>query len=280
MAARPEVAIDGVGLPPQPRRDVSHLVSVADSLRRELHGKDTELRSLRAALDERQRRLDDALAAFRGTGTAQSKLQADNERLHREVVVLRTEKHQIESQLAESTAFARKLETKLTGGGKEYLLEQNVKLRQVAKALREELDSVRAVAAGERSELDRALREVETLASALELRAVELGGGDGDVKSGLLYELAARRDEVRRLTSRLAETESGLASTDFELRELRIAHDKALQEATELAARVAALSSELELERQQRKDCEQVRRYCCMGMMAFIGVVSTWKKCF
>jgi chromosome segregation ATPase len=265
-SSRSDVAIDGVGLPPPPKRllgagaaagpaTASHLVGVADSLRRELHGKDSEIRTLRVALDERQRRLDDALAQSRGAGPAHAKLQADNDRLQREVVVLRTEKHTVEVQLAEASAFARKLESKLTGGGKEYLLEQNIKLRHVAKALREELDIVRATATAERTELDRALREVDTLASALELRVVELGG---DVKSGLLYELAGRRDEVRRLTSQLAEAESGLSSADFELRELRIVCDRMAQEAIDNKASEAALSSQLEKSNQQRLECEKV----------------------
>lgn len=261
--------IEGVGLPPPadggvrgaaaPRRpEVSHLVGVADSLRRELHAKDTELRSLQRGLDEKQRRLDESLASARAATAAQSRLQGENERLHREVLLLRSDKQALEAQLRDATAYSSKLESKLTANGKDYLLEQNLKLRQGNKALREELDAAGAASAAQRAELDRALREVETLAAALELRAAELGDGS-DVHSGLLYEVAVRREEARRVTARLAEAESALASAEFELREIRISQERSVQDSEASANEAAGLRTQLDDVHMRLRECETVR---------------------
>lgn len=265
-----EAVVEGVGLPPESGRDsrgggasaarrpeVSHLVGVAESLRRDLHAKDAELRSLQRGIDDKQRRLDEALATARTASNSQSRLQTENERLHREVTLLRTDKQGLEAQLRDAMAYGSKLESKLTANGKDYLLEQNLKLRQSNKAYREELDGARAAAAEQRAELDRALHEVETLAAALELRAEELGGGD--VASGLLYEVAVRREEARRVSARLAEAEGALSSAEFELREMRIAQERSAQDASNANERMAALRMQLEDLQRQLRDSEVVR---------------------
>ena len=259
-----DAVVEGVGLPPAaagaPRRsEVTHLVSVVDSLRREIQGKDAELRSLQRGLDEKQRRLDEALASARGSTNAQSRLQSENDRLHRDVALLRSDKQSLDMQLRDATAYCSKLESKLTANGKDYLLEQNLKLRQGNKSLRDELDAACSASTAQRAELDRALREVETLAAALELRAEELGGGSGDLPSGLLYEVAVRREETRRLSARLAEAEAGLASAEFELRESRIAEERSAQEAEAAASGATALREQLNDVQGRLRECEKVR---------------------
>lgn len=263
--------VEGVGLPPPEgareggrtggaRRppEVTHLVAVADGLRRDLHGKDAELRALQRTLDEKQRRLDEALASARSATSVQSRLQGENERLHRDVTALRVDKQTLEAQVRDVMAYSSKLESKLTANGKDYLLEQNLKLRQGNKALREELDAASAAAAAQRAELDRALREVETLAAALELRAEELSGGRGDVPSGLLYEVAVRREESRRVSARLAEAEGSLTSAEFELRETRIAQERSAQEASDAESAAATLRNQLDDVHGRLRECEMV----------------------
>jgi small-conductance mechanosensitive channel len=85
-------------------------------------------------------------------------------------------------------------------------------------------------------------------ATALELRAEELQL-NGDMRSGLLYEVANRREENRRLGAELAAARDRIGALEFEGREaaLRLeAADAAAAAASEQAAR---LSGQLEEQR-------------------------------
>lgn len=85
----------------------------------------------------------------------------------------------------------------------QYLAEQNHTLRGQVKSLRKELDNAQVLVLARTAELQKASQEIEVLARALELRAEDLSL-DGSLRSGLLYEVAQRKEEARRLALEVA----------------------------------------------------------------------------
>jgi hypothetical protein len=121
----------------------------------------------------------------------------------------------------------------MTGGGKEFLVGQNTQLKSSVTTLQDKLAEVQAAAEKQRAELTRAMREIEVLATALELRAEELQI-KGDVRAGLLYEVARWRDEAKRCAGELLVKSERLAAADFERREAALKIEKAEGDAAAL----------------------------------------------
>ncbi len=76
--------------------------------------------------DSRQLQLQAELAASRRAASAAAH---ENERLSREVLLLREARDAAQTEARESEAFAKKLEVKLLAGKGTYLVEQNVRQR-------------------------------------------------------------------------------------------------------------------------------------------------------
>jgi hypothetical protein len=124
----------------------------------------------------------EAVAARRAAAAARS----DAERLAREVTLLRAARDESNAALEENNAYIRKLEARITAGGKHaFLIEQNTKLRVALADVSSSHAGCKPLLAAQRGELEKALKEIEVLATALEMRADELQL-DGDLRSGLL----------------------------------------------------------------------------------------------
>lgn len=170
--------------------------------------------------------------------------QHDLERAQRELLQLRQGRDAAAAALAENEAYVRKLEAKVTGPGN-FLVEQNTRLRAVAAEHKERGDAAQALVEQQRGELQRALREIEVLTAALELRADELEL-DGSLRSGLLYEVAAQRAAAAAGAEAVARCERDAAALREELREARAAAARLGGDADSAAGRAARLGGEVE----------------------------------
>lgn len=94
-------------------------------------------------------------------------------------------------------------------------------------------------------------------ATALELRAEELSL-KGDLKSGLLYEVATRREEVKKLQAELGARIERAATIEFEAREATLRADKLATDAAQLGTTVSHLTRELDAAMQKVSALEQV----------------------
>lgn len=108
-------------------------------------------------------------------------------------------------------------------------------------------------------------------ATALELRAEELSL-KGDLKSGLLYEVATRREEVKKLQAELGARIERAATIEFEAREATLRADKLATDAAQLGTTVSHLTRELDAAMQKVLALEQV---CftvhCMAWTNFVA---------
>lgn len=258
---------------------MSSLLAANESLRKDLLSKDSELVKLRKLLDERDRKLDEAVS-FRATATRElDQLGRELQRAQKEVSILRADKASADAVHAENASYIKKLEARLTAGGKDFLLDQNLKLKASIDKLTVDNEQLAASNAGQKAELERAMREIEVLvslppldaasslsrsrciarhlpcnisifsvhlirltlqATALELRAEELQL-HGDMRSGLLYEVANRREEARRLGAELSAARDRIAALEFESREATIRAERAEGDAAGAGARAASL---------------------------------------
>ncbi len=109
----------------------------------------------------------------------------------------------------------------------------------------------------QRIELHKAVREIEVLATALEMRAEELQL-DGSLRSGLLYEVANAKAEVSEGIASLEAAKTRGDRLEFELGEARLLLGKATAEVAELEGLLGRTEKELEEERGTRKSLEQV----------------------
>lgn len=109
----------------------------------------------------------------------------------------------------------------------------------------------------QRIELHKAVREIEVLATALDMRAEELQL-DGSLRSGLLYEVANAKAEVSEGIASLEAAKARGDRLEFELKEARLLLGKATTEVAELEGLLGRTEKELEEERGTRKSLEQV----------------------
>jgi predicted nuclease with TOPRIM domain len=145
---------------------VASLLIANENLRKDLLMKDNEVVKLRKLLEERDRKLDDAVT-FRTSATRElDQLNRELQRAQKEVGILRSEKSALDAANTDNAAYIRKLEARLTSGGKDYLLEQNVKLKASVQQLASEKDAAVATGAAQKAELERAMREIEVLVRA------------------------------------------------------------------------------------------------------------------
>jgi len=142
---------------------VSSLLIANENLRRDLLLKDNELAKVRKLLDDKERKLDEAVAQRTGATRELDRLTRDTEKLHREISILRTDKASLEAAAADNAVYTKKLEARLTSGGKDFLLEQNTRMKQGLQQGALEAEALRASVAAHKSELERAMREIEVL---------------------------------------------------------------------------------------------------------------------
>jgi hypothetical protein len=168
----------------------------ADALRRRLRGLEDGEERARRALERESARSDGLAHELAAARRAAAGASGELERLQREVVGLRQGRDAAAQALEDKAAYSRRLEAKLLGGtSQQHLAEQNARLRASLEEARRQGEGYRALVEQQRSELHKALREIEVLATALDLRAEELEA-DGSVRSGLLYQVAAQRHEA------------------------------------------------------------------------------------
>ena len=106
-------------------------------------------------------------------------------------------------------------------------------------------------------------------ATALELRAEELQL-NGDMRSGLLYEVASRREENRRLSADASAKSERIAALEFEARELQLRLEKDEADAALAAQRSGELLGRLDSLEQAHAALQEVRacppaRLCLHG---------------
>lgn len=103
---------------------VSSLLLTVEASKREIAARDADLARLRKLLDDKERRLDDATAYRASTSRELEKLGREHDRLTRECTALRSDKSSAEAKVSEQAAYIRKLEARLTSGGKDFLIDQ------------------------------------------------------------------------------------------------------------------------------------------------------------
>lgn len=237
---------------------VSRQLSATEALRRELSHAHAECVRYKSSYEKELARADnlqrEVIAARQGSNS--SKQQADKQA--REISILRAEKQSAVEAARSAEEYTRKLEAKLTMGSKgQFLVEQNTKLRAALQQLKAEHEAAVGSLEAHKVELQRATREIEVLATALEMRADELHL-DGDLKSGLLYEVAHRREESRRMEGEAKTAKDAAAAAEFELRETKIALQRAQADISALSSRVSTLSGELDSERNAAAAAQKV----------------------
>jgi hypothetical protein len=226
-------------------------------LNRELQSENQRISLL---LDTQRQLTDKVQAELLPTRRALAASKTENERLAKELAMAKQLKTEAEEKRAETDEALRRIEGKLVRGKEgTFLLEQNAKLRQAMAVLKSEFESKRELSERQASDLDKAGREIEVLATALELRADELQLG-GDLRSGLLYEVAHRREEVRHLRDETVSLQQKLASSDASREEASRQASSALSDLSIASERASRLSSELAEERAARESLtRQVR---------------------
>jgi chromosome segregation ATPase len=230
-----------------------------DSLRRKVRSVEDNEQRLRKLLDKESARaeaLSGELAAARRSAHGAG---AESERLQREIVGLRSGRDSLGSQLEEKAVYIKRLEARLVGGSTQQLLvEQNARLRSSSEDLKRQAEGYKVLVEQQRMELQKALKEIEVLATALDMRAEELEK-DGSLRSGLLYEVAARRHEVAAGEASLQEARAKGQRLEFELGEARLALGKATADVAHLEAQLSRASADLATEGAARRGAEQVR---------------------
>ena len=238
----------------------AQLVSQVEHLQRSNREIQSENQRISLLLDSQRQQTDKVQAELLPTRRALAASKSEAERLAKELGMAKQLKQESDEKRAETEEALRRIEGKLVRGKEgTFLLEQNAKLRQSMATLKSEFESKKELVERQASDLDKAGREIEVLATALELRADELQLG-GDLRSGLLYEVAHRREEVRHLRDESASLQQKLAASDASREDASRQASSALADlsvASELASR---LSSELSEERAARESLtRQVR---------------------
>lgn len=142
---------------------VASLVISNENLRRDITLKENEIARWRKLHEERERKLDDAVS-FRASASRElERNQRELDRANKEVAIMRQDKQKVDATLAENALYIKKLEARLTGGGKDFLIEQNTKLKSALQASKAESEGLQGRVADQRQELERAVREIEIL---------------------------------------------------------------------------------------------------------------------
>lgn len=144
---------------------IQTLLNEKENLRRELLLKDNEAVKLRRLLDEKEARKDEAVKDRTAASREAQHLRADLTKAQKEISILKQEKATLDAAALETASYVRKLESKLTGNGKDFLLTQNVQLKSALEQLRGEHEALVSSASAQKSELERAMREIEVLVS-------------------------------------------------------------------------------------------------------------------
>lgn len=236
------------------------LVSQLEHLQRSNREMQSENQRVSLLLDTQRQQTDKVQAELLPTRRALAASKTEAERLAKELAMAKQLKIESDEKRAETEEALRRIEGKLIRGKEgTFLLEQNAKLRQSMAALKSEFESKKDLAERQASDLDKAGREIEVLATALELRADELQLG-GDLRSGLLYEVAHRREEVRQLRDESASLQQKLASSDASREDAARQASSAQADLSVASERASRLSSELAEERAARESLtRQVR---------------------
>lgn len=146
---------------------VASLLIANENLRRELTGKESEIVRLRRLLEDKDRKIDEVIASRTAGARDHDRDRRELERVQRELAIALNDRHGLTEKYGELNAYVKKLETRVTAGGKEFLLEQNAKLSKQVSALKADLAAAREEGEKTAGELARALREIEVLVSAL-----------------------------------------------------------------------------------------------------------------
>lgn len=124
----------------------------------------------------------------------------DMTKLRRSATRLHNDNKRLEEELATAKDYAKRVESRLVHGTNgRYILEQNAKLRDQLQALKTETGAQQRTIETQEVELKKATAELEVLSRAVELRSEELQL-DGDLKAGMLYQVAKYKQENRHLT--------------------------------------------------------------------------------
>lgn len=233
---------------PRLRQDV-------DGLQRELRNANNEIARVKSLYNEKENQCTRMESALRLARKNISELEAMQNLLAQEKGSAVRDRDAALRKAEEANAYTKKLETKILAGKGEYLVEQNLKLKDAVSTLRGDNDDLRKSVDDLKAELEKATKEIEVLATALELRADELAI-DGDLRAGLLFEVAHRREESKNLEVQLSSLRSQVETKDFENKELRAQLQHASSDVAMLSDRNSKLSADLSSSAASRAELE------------------------
>lgn len=221
------------------------LIAQQDGLKRELKDAQNEIVRLKQAYDQQVTKVDKLSTELITLRKQHSTCTAQTDKLQKEVFQARQARAEADTNLQNNNEYIKKLESKLVNGKQgNFLLDQNAKLRTALQTLKTENEVAKTTVDQQRFEIEKASREIEILATALEMRADELSLG-GDLRSGLLYEVAHRREEVRRLKEELDSKIIAYNEKEQQIHTLQENLSRSQTDVATLAERATGLSADL-----------------------------------
>ena len=235
----------GSTIPTDAGHSITPLVAQQDNLKRELREAQNEIIRIKQAYDSQVTKVDKLQSELINLRKQHSTCTIQTDKLQKEVFQARQARIEADTNLQNNNEYIKKLEAKLVNGKQgNFLLDQNSKLRTALQTLKTENDDNKQTIDQQRLEIEKASREIEVLATALEMRADELALG-GDLRSGLLYEVAHRREEVRRLKEELDTKILDCHNKDTKINELQQNLSRSQTDVATLAERATSLSADL-----------------------------------
>eukprot|EP01028_Stygiella_incarcerata_P010410 TRINITY_DN5370_c0_g1_i1.p1 TRINITY_DN5370_c0_g1~~TRINITY_DN5370_c0_g1_i1.p1 ORF type:complete len:662 (-),score=257.74 TRINITY_DN5370_c0_g1_i1:417-2276(-) len=132
------------------------------------------------------------------------------------------EKKAAEEEVAAKDRYLQKLQTKIALGAKDFgLSEKNAVLTGKVTKLRKTLSEMKQTMQERDEKIAKQESELEILSSALEAKAAEEYGIQGDFKSAVLYDVAKYRKMCEDLEKKLEDMEGRAMQQDEEIQSLR-----------------------------------------------------------
>jgi chromosome segregation ATPase len=132
------------------------------------------------------------------------------------------EKKATEEEVGAKDRYLQKLQTKIALGAKDFgLSEKNAVLTGKVTKLRKTLSEMKQIMQEKDEKIVKQESELEILSSALEAKASEEYGIQGDFKSAVLYDVAKYRRMCEELENKLEDMEGRAMQQDEEIQSLR-----------------------------------------------------------
>eukprot|EP01029_Cantina_marsupialis_P023715 TRINITY_DN5975_c0_g3_i2.p1 TRINITY_DN5975_c0_g3~~TRINITY_DN5975_c0_g3_i2.p1 ORF type:complete len:737 (-),score=268.30 TRINITY_DN5975_c0_g3_i2:1569-3779(-) len=232
--------------------DILESTSVLASKRKHALNLEDKYTKLLKNNEKNTTQLESSLRETRGLRQQSEQQKKEIINSQRAIEHLKQENKQLKAHAKSNRDYAMKIEQKLAVGAKgQYLVERNDKLRDQVNKLRNDLDTKQRMLNSQEAELDKAAKEIEILARALEIRAHDIGL-EGNVRSGLLYQIANLKEDTHRLQIEIVEKNDKIHHDRENITTLTSDNQEKHEELTILRTRAGELSELL----QQRTESE------------------------